>query len=203
MLVRDTMTGYLHEVPDHALYGGGFAEYPEQVGEGQVVFDGLGNPVGFLPFLPALANALPAVTGLIGKLAPAVSNIASQVVPAVGKLASQLPGMLSNILPGGGLPGAAAAALPALPFPPLPIPGGAPGFPRPPMPMPLGWQHATLPYTGLAPRRVYMRCAVWPGPAGLVPTHAAAMPAVTAVAAQASPVVAAGPAMRHHRRHRR
>lgn len=199
MLVRDTMTGYLHEVPDNALYGGGFAEYPEQVGEGQVVFDGLGNPVGFLPFLPALASALPAVSGLVSKIMPAVGNIASSIVPAVSKVAQQIPGMLSNLIPGGGaLPAAAAAALPTLPglpFPPMP-PGMTP-------PVPFGWQRPQLPYTGLGPRRVYMRCAVWPGPAGLVPTHAAALPpGVAPVATQVAPVVAA-PMMRHHRRRRR
>jgi len=202
MLVRDTMTGYLHEVPDNALYGGGFAEYPEQVGEGQVVFDGLGNPVGFLPFLPALAAALPAVSGLVSKLAPAVGNIASSIVPAVSRMAQQIPGMLSNLIPGAsGLPAAAAAlpALPGFPFPPAP-PGMPPFMPRP---MPLGWQHAQLPYTGLGPRRVYMRCAAWPGPAGLVPTHAAALPGMAPVATQVAPMVPGGAMMRHHRRHHR
>jgi hypothetical protein len=51
-----------------------------------------------------------------------------------------------------------------------PLPGG---FPRPPWPM--GWIRPQLPYTGLGPRRLYMRCAVWPGPSGLVPADAAAM----------------------------
>jgi hypothetical protein len=43
-------------------------------------------------------------------------------------------------------------------------------------PWPAGWQRAPLPYTGLGPRRLYMRCAVWPGPQGLVPGYAANMP---------------------------
>lgn len=64
-------------------------------------------------------------------------------------------------------PGAPPQAL-GQPFP-LPMP-----FARPPWP--LGWQRAPLPYTGLGPRRVYMRCALWPGPAGLTPAFAANMP---------------------------
>jgi len=40
---------------------------------------------------------------------------------------------------------------------------------------PVGWTTPALPYTGRQPRRLYMRCAVWPGPSGLVPTHAAQM----------------------------
>lgn len=34
---------------------------------------------------------------------------------------------------------------------------------------PVGWVTPALPYTGQQPRRMYMRCSVWPGPAGLVP----------------------------------
>ena len=52
MLVQDTLTGYLHEVPDAQLYGAQYGEYPEPMGE--VVYDGFGNPVG-LPFLAPLA----------------------------------------------------------------------------------------------------------------------------------------------------
>ena len=40
----------------------------------------------------------------------------------------------------------------------------------------LRWlDNPSLPYTGLGPRRLYMRCAVWPGPQGLVPGYAANM----------------------------
>ena len=59
MLVQDTLTGYLHEVPDAQIYGAPYGEYPEPMGE--VVYDGFGNPVG-LPFLaPLAAKILPAV----------------------------------------------------------------------------------------------------------------------------------------------
>jgi hypothetical protein len=59
---------------------------------------------------------------------------------------------------------------------------------------PPGWIHPSLPYTGMGPRRVYMRCATWLGPRGLVPAYAAQMPATAGQPA----------AYRHHRRrHRR
>jgi hypothetical protein len=45
----------------------------------------------------------------------------------------------------------------------------APGYYRPP---PVGWVTPALPFTGAQPRRLYMRCSVWPAPAGLVPQFA-------------------------------
>src|SRR4051812_35546232 len=48
----------------------------------------------------------------------------------------------------------------------------APGVPpRPirPFAPPVGWVTAALPYTGVQPRRMYLRCSAWPGPAGMVP----------------------------------
>ena len=47
MLVQDTLTGAVHEVPEGQLYEAGYAESPEQMAEGQILYDGLGNPVGF------------------------------------------------------------------------------------------------------------------------------------------------------------
>src|SRR5262249_24265116 len=122
MLVQDTLSGYLHEVPDH-FYNGYFGEVPE-FAQAPVVLDGLGYPVG-LPFLPALApilsSALPAVSGLLSKL------------PGVG-------GLVQGLIGGG------ASGAPAIPgLPPLPgLPGGPPlpglpGLPRLPLPAPPGW----------------------------------------------------------------
>lgn len=67
MLVRDGL-GYVHNVPDRAAYG-----------SQEVVYDGLGNPVG-LAFLapllsalgPALTSALPSI---VGAVAPAIGNL--------------------------------------------------------------------------------------------------------------------------------
>jgi hypothetical protein len=47
--------------------------------------------------------------------------------------------------------------------------GMAPGYHRPP---PVGWVTPALPFTGSQPRRLYMRCSVWPAPAGMVPQFA-------------------------------
>jgi hypothetical protein len=145
MIVQDQYSGYFHEVPDQLM---GYDEYGQQ---GEVVYDGFGNAVGFAPF------------DFIKK---AVSNI-----PIVG-------GLVSNLIPGGS---AAPAAAPQLPFPGMPFSPSlstlAPAFSsmfRPPQ-IPSGWMRPQLPYTGLGPRRMYMRCAVWPGPRGLVPQHAANM----------------------------
>ena len=165
MLVQDTLTGALHEVPDSQLYGAGFGEPPDTFGEGQVVFDGLGNPVGLLPFLPAIG-------ALAAKAIPAVAS----ALPAVGNLVGGLFGRRPAPAP---VPAVAGPIRPPFPFP---------GF-RPPWPA--GWVRPPLPYTGLGPRRLYMRCAVWPGPRGLVPAHAATTPAALAPAAAAAGAAAA------------
>jgi hypothetical protein len=270
MLVQDTLTGYFHEVPDSQLYVGDFGEFPEQIGEGQVVYDGFGNPVGLLPALLPVASALvPAAAGLVRGLfrrrrrrppsapqpmvppppvmvapppptpammpesvpaeetpmgqvvydglgnpvgiapfIPAIASLASRALPAVARaipavaralpaVARAAPGVQSlvrGLLPGG-IP--VQGAMRAL----APIAQGA--LPqrqpwRPPWPQ--GWIRPPLPYTGLGPRRLYMRCAVWPGPRGLVPVSAAQaqVPAVAPV-----PPAAAMAQMRRRRFRRR
>ena len=112
MIYQDTLTGTLHEVPDGQVYESEFGEYPYQLGE--PVYDGLGNPVGFLPFLPKIAS------------------LASSFLPKVG-------GMLRGLLPGGGrglLPGGGQSPAPMAPMMmPRPIPPGwtnqpaYPGYP--------------------------------------------------------------------------
>jgi hypothetical protein len=173
MLARDSF-GYIHDIPDAARFS-----QPSQV-----LYDGLGNPVGHLgdffdflkPVVGAITNPIGAITQAASNILPAVGQVASSVLPAVGNLLNPLQA-IGNIV-GGLLPG--QAPQPAQPAPgfvpppgmPFPFPG-APGFMppvMPPTPWPLGWQSPTVPYTGLGPQRMYMRCAVWPGPAGLVPT---------------------------------
>jgi hypothetical protein len=179
MLVQDQYSGYVHEVPDQ-LYG---------LGE---VYDGLGNPLG-LPFLSALA---PLASSILPAIAPILSRI-----PGVGSLVG---GALQNVSQAAQLPGQAIVNLPGMPglaprppAAPLPFPGGMP------RPWPLGWVRPSLPYTGLGPRRLYMRCAVWPGPHGLVPGYAATMPPQPTVPVM--PVVPAvtAPFRGGHRRHHR
>jgi hypothetical protein len=111
MLVRDMLTGYLHEVPEAQLYG-----LPELGGVNQVLYDGLGNPLGFF-FLPKLVSgAAKLVGGLIGGRRPA---------PVVG---SRFP-----------LPSYRPYA-PCPPCPPCPtLPVSPPGpYPMAPYPMPYG-----------------------------------------------------------------
>ena len=101
MLVQDSQTGYFHEVPDHNVAGYG--------GYGQVVYDGLGNPVGigWNPF------------NVVRKVVNAVREVASNV-PIVGR-------MVSNLIPGTPTP-------PQLPYPypqmqPYPAPQVPPNMP--------------------------------------------------------------------------
>lgn len=181
MLAQDPYTGNVHDVP-----------YPQVPGFGQVLYDGLGNPVGGL-----FDSLLSPIKSLVGN------------IPIVG-------GLVNSLLPGGAPP---PPPMPAMPVPVAPPPAYAqPAYPSPfpsPYPMggmmpsglplrrcmtPVGWTTSALPYTGTAPRRLYLRCSVWPGQAGLVPVNPGMWPQ-TAAAAQAG-ATGAMMAMRR-RRHRR
>jgi hypothetical protein len=214
MLVQDTLTGYLHEVPDSQLYEPEYAEYPEPMGE--VVYDGLGNPVGLaflaplaaklapmalqrLPgilrgaksaikrFVPVARRALPGVIQQFGPAARAFQQALPGAVQQFGPpaQASQqaMPGAMPQFPPGAQafqqpVPGAMEQPVPApggeAEFAEVPYPAPATPFMRPPPP---GWIPRPSPYTGLQPRRAYMRCLVWRGPKGLVPAQAAQTPA--------------------------
>ena len=75
MLYQDTLTGLLHEVPDPQVQG---------LGEAQMVYDGLGNPLGF-SFKRALgklaAKALPLVSAVPGPW----GLIASRALPVFSR----------------------------------------------------------------------------------------------------------------------
>ena len=225
MLAQDTLTGALYDVPEFSGFGAydglGF-DFGNLL---KTVLPGVGNIVSGLIGGGGGGGAAPALPGL--------PNIAGLLGGGGG-----LPGLSNIFggLFGGGAPGA-PGGLP-IPIPPLPGLPGFPGFPspsniiarlfggggpapaphpmmpfRPPMPfhrspMPVGWVTPALPYTGTAPRRLYMRCSVWPGQAGLVPAFAAQTPA----GAPGAPVPGALPAVpvvpgifgrRHPRGHRR
>jgi len=192
MLMRDNL-GYVHEIAEPQLYE-----------PSSVVFDGLGNPIGqlgdFWDVIKSVAAPITAPLQAIGQAAGHILPAIGQALPAVGNLLTaplqMAGGLVSHLLPGQqAAPAQAPVAAPAAPMPLQPplfggvLPPNQP-FPwlRPPMTMfppqlsfpphphiPPGWMHAPLPYTGLGPKRMYMRCAVWPGPAGLVPAHAAQM----------------------------
>jgi hypothetical protein len=179
MLYQDTLTGMLHEVPDSQVQGFGLAEDP--YGEAQMVYDGLGNPLGwsfFKSIKGLVKKALPIATSMLGPY----GQIINRALPVVSQVLSEAPEF-------GELPVA------------LPRPPGM--FPAPiARPWPAGWRRPQLPYTGPRPHRLYLRCSTWRGPSGLVPINAAQTPAV------APPGVlppAAAPAMgvRRHRGRRR
>lgn len=196
MLYQDRL-GVLHEIPDNQVYGLGFAEYPYGVGESQILYDGLGNPVGAWPF----SNIAKAVGGLVSKALP----IASSFIPGGSLISKAIPAIAAGMVPGQTAPQPAPVGLmsPGAPSPlPVPqpigptgmpmqvgptgVPFGPTGFPMMPPAIPTGWVRPPLPYTGLGPRRLYMRCAVWPGPSGLVPAMAAEAPVLPAQAAAAA-----------------
>ncbi len=180
MLAQDPFTGNLHEVP-----------YPQVPGFGQMLYDGLGNPVGglfdsLLSPIKSLVGNLPIVGGLVNSLLPGGAPAPAAMVAPPPAYAQPSPypspympppmgGMLSNLLPSG-----------------MPLRRCVP---------PVGWTTPALPYTGTAPRRLYLRCSVWPGEAGLVPVNPGQWPQ-TAAAAQAG-ATGAMMAMRRGGRHRR
>jgi hypothetical protein len=162
---------------------------------GEMVYDGLGNPVGFMPSYgfrpPGISFRPPSL--------PAPTPGVYATAPRVGMLAPQPPSGLAQLR---------ARYLPALQQT-RQLLQQAQSQGQPPDPalveryrrllyhyrrglqglrgyrgMPTGWVRPGMPYTGLGPTRMYMRCATWPGPAGLVPATAAqATPAAAAPAA--------------------
>jgi hypothetical protein len=315
MLFHDTVTGQLHEVPDHALAED--AQGASGYGEGQVMYDGLGNPLGlwFLPKVAALAakaiaplaaKAIPAAAKFLPKIAGKFLPKVTRFLPNVTRFLPRVPQLVQrglNLVQRLPFQPQLPMPMPAMPDPSAMMPGPEPeqelgemvydglgnpvgfvpsfsfrppgvsfqppgfsfrppqfsfrppgvsitppgvrvGQPRPimggfhilqrlrtalaqaraqgqaPHPalvaryqqmlnwyrrmramrggIPPGWMRRPVPYTGLGPNRLYMRCATWPGPAGLVPASAATAAAATAAAAAAAP--SAGGRRRRRRR---
>jgi hypothetical protein len=168
MLVQDSLTGYVHDVPDQNVAGYG--------GYGQVVYDGLGNPVGTLG-------------GPFDFITNAVKGIASNI-PIVGGLVNSL------------LPGSSPAPPMPLPFPPNMASSMYPGAsPYPVGPLPPGWVRPMGPVTGS--NRLYLRCSTWPGPPGLAPAGINPPGYPPAPGYPGYPPAPVGPVHRRHRRHRR
>jgi hypothetical protein len=182
MLAQDSY-GYLHDIPDTHL----------QQAAPHVLFDGLGNPVGQLgdlfdflkPIGQVLTAPLQAAGSIVSHALPAVGNLLQAPLQMATAPLQMAGGLLSNLLPHPSAP--MPAPPPQMPMqayggiypgtrpelftrPTVTVPqGGMPHLTPPHHPWPLGWMRPNLPYTGLGPQRLYMRCAVWPGPAGLVP----------------------------------
>jgi hypothetical protein len=176
MFAQDPYSGYVHEAPELAGYGyGGYAE-PEYAGYGSYAQP---EYAGYAePEYGDYAEPEYAGYGYYGE--PAYDGFGYPVGEGILSLINaQTPmGRLMRQIANRGHPSQ--------------------------FPWPLGWRRPELPYTGLGPRRMYMRCAMWPGPAGLVPTHAAALsPQQQAMAAQAQAQAQARAGGRGRRRRRR
>jgi hypothetical protein len=193
MLYQDTLTGTLHEVPDSQV-GWGFAEDPYGVGE---AYDGLGYPLGW---------GFKSLKGLIKKVAPIAMSmspygqIISRALPIARRALAPVLASTGQALRQQAMQQLAPVPqLSAVPVAPVPTVAPAPPIVARPVPpvgqrLPVGWRRPPVPYTGLRPRRVYLRCSAWPGPRGLVPVSAAATtpPTVPVPAVVAPPVVAPG-----------
>jgi len=165
MLYQDTLTGMLHEIPDGQVNGFGLAEDPYGVGEPQMLYDGLGNPLGWGFLKRLIKKAVPFATSMLGPYG-AIINKALPIVSQALSEAPQFEGLPVAYPPP---PGAVA---------PMPIR----------RPWPAGWRRPVGPNMGHPHRRLYMRCSVWPGPRGLVPVNAGQAPVPVPPGAAAIPV---------------
>jgi hypothetical protein len=149
MLYQDRLTGMLHEVPDNQVNGYALAEDPYGVGEGQVVYDGLGNPLGW---------------GFLKKLVKRALPLAKFIPGPYGQLINQALPMVQRSL---NLNGYGEVA---------PQRGAQPAM-QMMRRFPAGWVQPQGPNMGPQPhpRRLYLRCATWRGPAGMVPANVAPM----------------------------
>jgi hypothetical protein len=228
MLVQDTLTGVVHEVPESQLYEADYAESPEQMAEGQMLYDGLGNPVGFsflkrafraATRLAPLASLLPvpgaglltqvaqrALPGIIRQLGPAAQRLQRVLPPGVVQQFAPVAQAFQQAVPAAAPPGTVGGfygeAVPAPPIPAQPMP--APPMPAQALQPPPGWIPRPSPYRGTKGRRVYLRCLLWRGPKGLVPAVAAQTPPPPTVVAQTAPPppVVVGRRFAHRRRRR-
>jgi hypothetical protein len=97
MLVQDTLTGYLHEVPDSPAYGAYLGEPPEQTGE--VVYDGLGNPVGLAFLAPLAAKLAPMALKRLPGIIRGVKGAIKRFTPAARAVQRALPGAIQQFVP--------------------------------------------------------------------------------------------------------
>ena len=200
MLYEDPVTGALHEIPESQV-GWGLAEDP--YGMGEVVYDGLGNPVGFSfrkAFGRLVKKAAPFATSMLGPYGQIINRALPLVRQALRPVAQQTAQAIRQqaLQQMNGFGEAAPAPMPAAPVAvaPPPVAAAAPMGPMRPMPgrPPARWVRPGVPYTGLRGRRLYLRCAAWPGPKGLVPAIAA-QAAAAPVQPGPPPTVVAPPAV--------
>lgn len=185
MLYQDTLTGMLHEVPDAQVNGLGLAEDPYGVGEAQMVYDGLGNPLGWGFLKKLVKKAVPFATSMLGPY----GQIINRALPVVSRSLAEVP-------------------------PTVPVPSAQPVAVSPMpsrRPWPAPWTRPQGPRMGPPARRVYLRCSAWRGPNGLVPVNSAvtaapgpaALPPGAAIVPVATPVRRRPPMRRGGRGRRR
>lgn len=165
MLYEDPVTGALHEVPDSQV-GWGYGEDPYAMGE--VVYDGLGNPVGFSfrkAFGKLVKKAVPFATSMLGPYGQIINRALPIVRRALGPVAQRaaLAARQQAMQQLSGYGEAPPAIAPPQGAAMAPMAARRPGH----------WVRPPVPYTGMRGRRLYLRCAAWPGPQGLVPANAA------------------------------
>ena len=170
MLYEDPVTGALHEIPENQV-GWGYAEDPYSMGE--VVYDGLGNPVGFSfrkAFGKLVKKAVPFATSMLGPYGQIINRALPLVRQAIGPVAQRaaLAARQQALQQLSGFGEGPPAAVPVAPIAPPPGAAMSPMGAR----RPGHWVRPPVPYTGLRGRRLYLRCAAWPGPKGLVPVTA-------------------------------
>ena len=210
MLYQDTLTGMLHEVPDNQVSGWGLAEDPYGVGEAQMVYDGLGNPLGWGFLKRLVKRAVPFATSMLGPYGQIIKHALPVVTKALGPSFQAVRQQAAHQLT------PAQVAPPQIPQEMQPQMEGVPvGYPQPgaysPMAMrpqyrgvqqypgaqqfPGGWRRPQQPNTGPQPGRLYLRCSSWRGPRGLTPINAAQGPMATPPGAAAVVPVPVPPAV--------
>jgi hypothetical protein len=116
MLVQDTLTGSLHEVPDSQPYGAYLGEFPDQMGE--VAYDGFGNPVGLAFLAPLAAKFAPTALKALPGIFRGARSAIRRFVPAARAFQRALPGAIQQFVPAArafqqALPGAVQHFAPA------------------------------------------------------------------------------------------
>ncbi|MGH8626019.1 MAG: hypothetical protein ACREYC_12375, partial [Gammaproteobacteria bacterium] len=119
MLAQNPVTGQLYEVPDSQPYGTGYAEAP-------MMYDGLGNPVGWAFLAPLAAKLAPLAAKALPYAAKYLTPLARRVLPgrAAGGIAPRFAQQAAQAA-WGGRPLAAQAFAPAVgpvPYVPAPMP---------------------------------------------------------------------------------
>jgi hypothetical protein len=207
MLYQDTLTGMLHEVPDSQVSGWGLAEDPYGVGEGQVVYDGLGNPLGWGFLKKLVKKAAPFATSMLGPYGQIIKHalpvVRRALAPTVQAMRQQA---LQQLAPAQPVPQQVQPQLAGIAVG-VPRQGMYSRMPMSPVPMrppwPAGWRRPQGPNMGPQPRRLYMRCSAWRGPGGLVPINVAPMATPQAAAAVAPPAAVRAPGRYRGRGRRR